>query len=90
MLRWLLKWDIVILHETLIATNVFTKEQAQSSKHLLQDAKIRDQRVKLEEIRKEVTEIELAMVKLTAAPGYRCQKIYFNFVLHFIEMSRSI
>ena len=52
-----------------------TKEKAQSSKYLLQVANISGQRVKLAEMRKQVAEIELAMVDLAAAPGYRWQKI---------------
>ena len=53
-----------------------TKEKALRSNHLLQDAKMRDQKVKLEEMKKQGTEIELAMVKLAEAPGYRYHKIY--------------
>ena len=51
------------------------KETAQRSKYLLHDAKVKEQQVKLQKMRMKVTEIELAMVKLGAAPGYRCQKI---------------
>ena len=51
------------------------KETAQRSKYLLHDAMVKEQQVKLQQTRMKVTEIELAMVKLGAAPGYRCQKI---------------